>query len=237
MLDSLIDLVGLTTEFQSEARSRGLSWSDARLIEPAAKIVNPEDPGLVLQSRELLERTALQAAVGDCGNLELSYKRVDRLARLFERLALARSSDIPDPFRRVWVASGHDDRTEGVALTCENGEIAVFCPPGARKLSEGAVLDLSYRGFSSSVRFPLKLVDSCLFPGGLMLHLARPDGQGAIGRSQPRYDVRRDGSVHRRHLSPQCTRAHTDHQPSALSSHHPRMWAVPLLPLPRLSRR
>lgn len=201
MIDSLRELVGLSSEFLAEARNQGLTWSDARLIEAAARTVSPDDPGLVLQSRELLERTALEAAVGDGGNLELSYRTVDRLARIFERLGMARSSDIPDPFRRVWVGTGGKDRTAGVALTVENGEIAVFCPAGAKGLSEGAALELSYRGFTSSVGLPLRLVDSCLFPGGLMLHLSRPGGQGGIGRGQPRYRVQLDGSVNRRHLS------------------------------------
>lgn len=199
MLKTLLDRRGARSEFVAEARQRGLSRRMARLIEPSARHVHPDDPGLVLQSRELLERTALHAAAGDHGNLELSYRRVDRLAAAFEELALTRVTDIPDPFRRVWVRDAAGQRTEGVALTCENGEIAIFCPPAMKQLAEGTTFQLSYRGFNSSVRMPLVLSDSCLFPGGLMLHLVRPGGEGAIGRAEPRHDVRLAGSVRRLH--------------------------------------
>ena len=201
MLSNLLDIVGLKSEFASEARSRGLTRRIIKVLEPAALHLNPDDPGLVLQSRELLERTAIFAAVGESNNLELNFQRVDLLAQAFELLGLTRVSDIPDPFRRVWVCSGLNQRIRGVALTCENGEIAVFCPPGAKQLGEGTTLELAFRGFSSPISFPLKLNDSCLFPGGLMLHLTRPEGQGLIGRSEPRFHVQLEGAVNRRHLT------------------------------------
>jgi len=201
MLSNVLDIVGLNSDFAAEARSRGLTRRIIKLLEPAALHMNPDDPGLVLQSRELLERTALYAAVGDHDNLELNFQRVDLLAQAFELLGLTRVSDIPDPFRRVWVCSALNERIRGVALTCENGEIAVFCPPGAKQLGEGTTLDLAFRGFSSPISFPLKLDDSCLFPGGLMLHLTRPEGQGLIGRSEPRYHVQLEGRASRRHVT------------------------------------
>lgn len=134
--------------------------------------------------------------VGDHGNLELSFQRVNLLAGALETLGLTRASDVPDPFRRVWVSSQNGVRTRGVALTCENDEIAVFCPPGGTQVSDaGTIMKLSYRGFSSPVEFKLRMNDSCLFPGWLMLHLSRVEGSGRIGRQKQRFDVSLSGTV------------------------------------------
>lgn len=196
MISNLLDRFATAGGFVRQARTLGLSARVARLLEPGARHVCPDDPGQVLGSRELLERAALYAAVGDGGNLELSFRKVNLLAGCLETLELTRTGDVPDPFRRVWVSNELGDRARAVALTRENDEIAIFCPPDSKRISEeGTILTLSYRGFSSSVEYKLRLGDSCLFPGGLMLHLTRLEGEGTIGREQERFDVECPGSV------------------------------------------
>lgn len=190
MLSTLIQRFGKTSEFVKAATALGVSRTIAKQIEPGATHVSPDEPERVLRTRELLERAALHVAVGDGNNLELSFQRVDALAACFETLQLVRTTDIPDPFRRVWVSIGHGNRIRGVALTCQNGEVAIFCPPDSKPISdEGHEVTLAYRSFKSTAEFQLQLNDSCLFVGGLMLHLSRPGGNGTIGRAQERFDI------------------------------------------------
>lgn len=89
----------------------------------------------------------------------------------------------------------------------------MFCPPGqdrdwerrdkvrrrgpstGRRFTDaGDIMTLSYRGFSSSVEYELRLNDAVRLPGALVLHLSRPDGGGAIGRDDLRVDVRLEGT-------------------------------------------
>lgn len=196
MLATLIQRFTKTSEFGKAAIERGLTRAVGLLLEPGAMHVCPDAPLCVLESRELLERAALHVAVGSGGNLELSFARINLLAECVETLELTRTTDIPDPFRRVWVSNDSSSRISGVALTCENDEIAIFCPPDAKPVvDEGRVLTIAYRGFNSTVEFQLRLIDSCLFPGGLMLHLSRVEGAGTIGRQQQRFDVDLPGSI------------------------------------------
>lgn len=181
--------------FVSEARARGLSLRVARRLEPAAGELEAENPERVLASRELFEQAAMGAVVVDVANLELSFQIVDSLASAVETLGLARTSDIPDPFRRVWVRTEEGLRLSGVVLTCRDGEIAVYCSPGAEPImGTGRMLNLQYRGFSSTVEYDLKLNDSVLLPGGQVLHLTRPD-HGHIGRFNQRHEVHIHGRV------------------------------------------
>lgn len=176
--------------FIRTARSRGVRARVARILESAAWEISPEGPERILNSRELFERAAMRAVVGDVGNLELSFGLVDVLASTVETLGLARSSDVPDPFRRVWISSESGTRRRGVVLRCEGGEIAVFCSTVGDPISGvGSVLNLSYRGFSSPVEYGLRLDDAVRLPGALVLHLTRLDSLGAIGRTQPRLGV------------------------------------------------
>lgn len=182
--------------FVRAARARGIRTRAARTLESAANEVSPGDPARVLDSRELFQEAATLAVVGDGGNLELSFSLVDGLASTVETLGLARSTDVPDPFRRVWVSNGSGQRIRGVVLTCRDGELAVFCPPAERSLSEiGGVLWLRYRGFDSSVEYDLQLDDAVRLPGALVLHLKRRSGQGAIGRSSVRYPTSLPGVI------------------------------------------
>ena len=196
MITQLFERIAGSNEFARAAMKRGVPRTLARLLGNAAGELCPEQPMKVLDSRELLERVALHVAVGDCGNLELSYARINQLAECFELLELTRTTDIPDPFRRVWISNGSGRSFGGVALTCENEELAVFCPPDGKPVAEeGRLLTISYLGFDDTVNFQLRLVDSCLFPGGLMLHLARAEGTGAIGRRQQRFEVDLPASI------------------------------------------
>ena len=190
MIPSIFRRLGAPSSFVRAATLRGLPVKVARLLEPAALELHPDRPEAVLESRGLLQRAALKALVGDGGNLELSFEHADALAATMDALQLSQVSDVPEPFRRVWIATGTSDRTSGVVLTCEQGELGVFCPPETKKIPEAcSSATLSYRGFTSSVELELRLSDSCRFPGGLMLHLSRKRGGGDIGRRQERLEV------------------------------------------------
>ena len=192
-------LSGLTrapSDFVREARARGVPAATARALELAAQATCADDPLRVLDSRELFERTAKQTVMGDAGNLELSFDLVDRLAQAVEQLKLGRVSDVPDPFRRVWVADRDGQRVRGVVFRHELDELAVFCPPGERRLGElGSTVTIGYRGFASSVDYDLLVDDSVRLPEALVLHLKHESGSGRIGRRQDRYPVELRGSL------------------------------------------
>ena len=174
----------------------GVKARVARTLEPAALELFPDDPEDVLTSRACFERAAMHTVVGDAGNLELSFGLVDELASTVEKLELARASDVPDPFRRVWIVDEAGDRRQGVVLRCERGEVAVFCPPNHGGFTgTGSLMKVSYRGFSSSVEYELRLNDVVRLPAALVLHLNRPGGAGAIGRKELRLDVHLPGQV------------------------------------------
>lgn len=174
--------------FVRAARALGVSQRVAKSLEAAAQELVPDAPEEILRSRALFEQAATRAVVGDGGNLELSFSLVDALANTVETLGLARSSDVPDPFRRVWVSNASRKRVRGVVLTCQKGEVAVFCPPAEQPISEiGTILWLHYRGFTSPVEYELQLDDAVRLPGAMVLHLARRNRQGEIGRASVRY--------------------------------------------------
>ena len=182
--------------FLSSARARGVRSKVARALKSAALALFPENPQVVLSSRVAFEQAATHAVIGDAGNLELSFGLVDALAGAVETLGLARASDVPDPFRRVWVINRDGARKRGVVLRCAEGEVAVFCPPSQDPFTgAGHVMKLSYRGFASSVEYELHLNDAVRLPGALVLHLTRPGGGGAIGRDNRRIQVDLRGSV------------------------------------------
>lgn len=182
--------------FVQLARSRGVPSRITPLLERAALEICPQQPTRILDSRELFERAALHAAAAKGGGLELSFRLVDLLATTIETLGLARSSDVPDPFRRVWVRSQAGLRRPGVVLACADGEIAVLCPPRRGRVPDaGEVLSLSYRGFSSTVEYDLRLDDPVRLPRGLILNLVRLDRRGSIGRAHERFPVYIQASV------------------------------------------
>jgi hypothetical protein len=182
--------------FLHAARKRGLPARAARALEAAAREAAPDAPDSIFDSRELFERAAALAVLGDAGNLELSYHLVDLLATTVEKLDLARSSDVPDPFRRVWVENESGTTRRGVVLRCASGEVAVLCPPSGKSIADiGAPLRLRYRGFGSAVDYELRLNDAVRLPGAQVLHLTRLDGLGAIGRVHPRYQVSIEGRL------------------------------------------
>lgn len=183
--------------FLRHARSRGIPWRIARLLERSAGEACPRAPEQILESRTLFERAAMHAAAGKGGNLELSFRTVDALAMCVEKLGFARASDVPDPFRRVWVRSAKM-RRPGVILSCESGEVAVLCPPERRSIAdEGSVWTLSYRGFSSTVEYNVRLDDPVRLPRGYIFNLARAEGSGTIGRAQERFSVQLPAIVRR----------------------------------------
>jgi hypothetical protein len=211
MFDSLLTRLRRDSGFVADAKAHGLSVHVARLLEDGAVQVSPDDPSAALDSRELFEQAALNVALADGGGLGLSFKRVDLLAEAIEQLGLTRESDIPDPLRRVWVGTRRDKASRGVALTCENNELAILCMAKDKAiLDAGSVLTIGYRGFSSPVEYRLKVSDSCLFPGGLMLHLTREDDADAIGRAQPRFPVQLAGVIRSVDQTRECSGVITD---------------------------
>ncbi len=200
MASSLLDKIFRRTSgtFIRAARARGVRARAAKTLEPAAREISPEDPERILDSRELFEQAAARAVIGEAGNLELCFGLVDLLATTVETLGLARSSDVPDPFRRVWIKSESGVSRRGVVYSCEGGEIAVFCPPASRPVfTTGSVLKLGYRSFGSSVRYDLRLNDAVCLPGAIVLHLTRLEGTGTIGRAARRFPV----SIHAKVLA------------------------------------
>lgn len=182
-------------EFTLTARAHRLKRGAVSALESAARSLFSERPERVLNERESFESAATYAVLGEAGNLELSYGQVDDLATTAERLALTRASDIPDPFRRVWICGAGGERKRGVVLRREPNQIAVFCPPSRDSfLTTGDNLFLEYRGFEDGARLELELRDSVLLPNALVLHLTRPSA-GAIGRSQVRIDVQFAGTL------------------------------------------
>ena len=108
---------GSGSAFVEAARARGVPASVARRLERAAGQVSPEEPQKVLASRELFESTAIRAVLADGGNLELSFGDADKIAGAVEKLGLARTTDVPDPFRRVWVSNAATRRRGVVSRT------------------------------------------------------------------------------------------------------------------------
>jgi hypothetical protein len=160
----------------------------ARKLEHAAGQVSPEEPHKVLESRELFESAAIRAVLADGGNLELAFGDADRIASAVEKLDLARTTDVPDPFRRVWVTKDAT-RRRGVVLTHGRDELALILPHARERIGPGSFVRLSYRGFTSAVEYELQVCDEVLLPGGLVLHLTRKSGGGSIGRSHHRFAV------------------------------------------------
>jgi len=159
--------------FVRDARSRGLSFRIARLLESSAAEICPQHPSRILGSRELFERAALHAAARRGGNLELSFPHRGCARDVRRKARLRARSDVPDPFRRVWVTSSKV-RRRGVILSCQDGDVAVLCPREHRALSdEGDVWKLSYRGFSSTVEYTLRLDDPVRLPRGYIVNLTR----------------------------------------------------------------
>ena len=185
--------------FVQTAVDLGLPLAIARRLEAPASEHAPAQPASVLESRAAFEEVALRAVIGDAGNLELSFRLVDALATAVETLGLARNTDVPDPFRRVWVTSTEGLRRRGVVLTHRGSEIAVFAPPRRDSFAEiGDTLHVSYRGASDSVGYQLQLNDAVALPRAYVLHLTRPGGGGAIGRQARRHDVDLTGTIGRR---------------------------------------
>lgn len=183
-------------QFLSAARQKGLSVKLARTLQAAAHELFPEDPSSILGSRSRFEETALQAISHDLGNLELSFEWLDNLASAVETLDLARTSEMPDPFRRVWVENKDGARAQGVVLAVRDQEIAVFCPHTKKPLEKiGSAIELIYRESSSLVSYELMLNDAVRLPGTNVLHLKRRNGIGSIGRVTKRHEVETVGFV------------------------------------------
>lgn len=185
-------------KFSKVARRKGVPAKIAPILEAAAEQLYPDETLTVLDQRERFEETALRAVTGDAGNLELSFQFVDLLAGLVEKLGLARASDEPDIFRRIWIKSEEGKKLRGVVVRREDGEIAVFCPPSKKRIAPiGELLQLEYRGVKSSISYQLQVNDGVRLPNAYVLHLTRPAGQGAIGRVHKRFVVNLPGFVHR----------------------------------------
>ena len=65
----------------------------------------------------------------------------------------------------------------------------MILPRARERIGAGSFVRLSYRGFTSAVEYELQVGDEVLLPGGLVLHLTRPSGEGTIGRSHHRFAV------------------------------------------------
>ena len=184
--------------FAKVARRKNVPAKIIPILEAAAEQLFEDDLHCVLEDRERFEEVALHAITGDAGNLELSFQFVDGLANLVEKLDLARASDEPDIFRRIWIKDKTGKKLHGVVVRREDGEIAVFCPPSKKRFAElGELLQLEYRGVKSAISYQLQINDTVRLPKAYVMHLTRPAGQGAVGRMHKRFVVNLPGFVHR----------------------------------------
>lgn len=185
-------------DFTKLARRKGVPSAVTPILESSAQVLYADDTLSILEDRERFEEAALHAVTGDAGNLELSFQLVDVLASSLEKLGLARASDEPDLFRRVWIQKEGGKKIRGVIVRRESGEIAIFCPPCKKQFAPlGESLQVEYRGVKSSIRYQLQLNDAVRLPKAYVMHLTRIAGQGAIGRMHKRYVVNLPGFVHR----------------------------------------
>lgn len=188
---TLQNLMGAkSTPFVEEAHRNGLPMKVAKTLDSAVQDLYPEEPASILKSRDRFEKTAQRSISEELGKLALSYDSLNALAMAVETLDLARSGEVPDPFRRVWVQNEEGARMEGVVLTCIGIEVAVFCDSADHSFAKsGSVIQLSYREASSTIVYELQLNDLVRLPKTNVLHLGRRSGVGSIGRVTERHDV------------------------------------------------
>ena len=176
--------------FLAAARRKGLPSKVAKTLQPAAYDLYPQQPESILESRSRFEEAALRSVSKDLTNLQITFKTLEALATVVDTLDLARSGEVPDPFRRVWVKNENGDRERGVAFTVNDGELTVFCPPGSDFCAEiGSEIHLSHRESTSKVAYDLQLNDAVQLPGSSVLHLGRRGGGDSAGRVTKRYGV------------------------------------------------
>lgn len=185
--------------FQVAARGRGLSAKQAKMLEPAAVSLFGETPQEVLESRESFQQVVSETIRRDLAELELSFAAAEECAAALELLDLGRCSEVPDPYRRVWVDSADGHHLQGVVLPGREGEVAVFCPlKGEMPEGISAELELRYRECETDIRFELQVLDSVRLPNARVLHLGRRRDAGTgHGRVTHRHEIEVVGFVRR----------------------------------------
>jgi hypothetical protein len=175
--------------FRERGRDAGIDLEILRTLEPLAVQMTPGKPELALQRRELFERLGISLLLAQDGR-NLRFELAERLADALERLRLLRSSDLPDPLRRVRLRPHGGAPALGIVLRPQGPEMLVLLHPKQRfdgRRGDGARLDLA--GARRVIEIPVRLTDVEERDGARLLHIARPEGWGNFGRSHERFPV------------------------------------------------
>jgi len=206
---TLSKLIGAkSSPFVEEARRTGLPLKVAKALDPAVQELFPKEPITILSTRDRFEQAALHSISDELRNLDLSYDSLNALAMAVETLGLARSGEVPDPFRRVWVENEEGKRIQGVVLTCTGIEVAVFSNSDDHAFAKsGSVIRLSYCEASSTIVYELQLNDLVRLPKTNIMHLGRRSGVGSIGRLTGRRHVEIMGFLNQEAVGEQGNKA------------------------------
>jgi hypothetical protein len=137
----------------------------------------------------LFEQAGVTLLLSNDGR-NLSFALGALLADTLEGLGLARTADLPDPLRRVRLVPHGGTPSLGIVLRPQGPEMLILTHPRQRfdgRRGDGARLDLP--GKNRLVEIPVRLTDIEERDQVRLLHIARPDGWGTLGRAHDRFPV------------------------------------------------
>lgn len=175
--------------FRERGREVGIEKEMLHALEAHALQLAPTKPEATLHRRELFERLGIAYLLAQDGK-QLRFDLAERLADALERLRLVRSSDLPDPLRRIRLRPHGGAPALGIVLRPQGPEMLILLHPNQRfdgRRGDGARLDLA--GARRVIEIPVRLTDVEERPGARLLHVARPEGWGSFGRTHERFPV------------------------------------------------
>jgi hypothetical protein len=175
--------------FRERGRDAGIDVDVLRALEPIALQLAPTKPEVTLQRREMFERLGIALLLAQDGK-NLRFELAERLSDALERLRLVRSSDLPDPLRRVRLRPHGGAPALGIVLRPQGPEMLILLHPRQRfdgRRGDGARLDLA--GARRVIEIPVRLTDVEERDSARLLHIARPEGWGTFGRTHERFPV------------------------------------------------
>jgi hypothetical protein len=175
--------------FRERGRDAGIEVEVLKALEPLALQIAPTKPEIALQRREMFERLGIALLLAQDGK-NLRFELAERLADALERLRLVRSSDLPDPLRRVRLRPHGGAPALGIVLRPQGPEMLILLHPKQRfdgRRGDCARLDLA--GARRVIEIPVRLTDVEDRETARLLHIARPEGWGSFGRTHERFPV------------------------------------------------
>ena len=122
------------------------------------------------------------------GEIEDVGRKVEGYAIALERLGLARTSDVPDPFRRVLLQLRGGARQLAVSVSNTDGKLVLIAPPQATITERRRdTIRVIYGGERHMVEYPLIVSGISHGPTGTVIFLKRPQGEGRFGRVERRH--------------------------------------------------